>query len=445
MKNEFLKWARVVVVPVLLAVSISSCKDDDEPQTVPQVTTSEITDPTATTATAGGEITDDGGSGISEKGVVYSTTNDVPTITDTKLEATGSSDEFTVPLTGLTPSSTYYVRAYATNKKGTGYGDVVELSTGNAAPTALNVAIGGTVEVNKELTATYTYSDAEGNGESGTTIQWYVADDAAGTNEEAVAGATSLTFTPLDIHEFKYVTVGITAKASSGTTTGTEVKATRSGPIAVRTTVTFTYRGSEVTYGILTSATTGKKWLDRNLGAANTPSSYDDFANYGDLFQWGRPDDGHQVLTWTSTTNRTGTPTTTTLSTTDTPGHSNWILSPDFEPYDWRTPTNFELWQGVNGKNNPCPAGWRIPTMTDWANENISSIQDGYAKLKLTQGGTRSGEFDFFCCAFTGHYWSSEWYTENTIYNKTWSFGIDEAYENSAIRSGGNSCRCIKD
>jgi uncharacterized protein (TIGR02145 family) len=43
------------------------------------------------------------------------------------------------------------------------------------------------------------------------------------------------------------------------------------------------------------------------------------------------------------------------------------LLQKVHHPYDWRVPQNDNLWQGVDGTNNPCPEGWRIPTQTEWA------------------------------------------------------------------------------
>ena len=70
---------------------------------------------------------------------------------------------------------------------------------------------------------------------------------------------------------------------------------------------------------------------------------------YGYLYQWGRATDGHQKRTSGSSS---------TLSTNDTPGHKKFILAPN-SPYDWRSPQNDNLWQGVAGTNNPCPSGYR--------------------------------------------------------------------------------------
>lgn len=105
---------------------------------------------------------------------------------------------------------------------------------------------------------------------------------------------------------------------------------------------------------------TGRVWMDRNLGATQVAVSAIDAAAYGDLYQWGRLKDGHQIRT---------SSTSTVASTGDIPGHSNFITI-STAPIDWRSPQNNSLWQGATGGvNNPCPSGYRIPTNAEWTTE----------------------------------------------------------------------------
>ncbi len=137
-------------------------------------------------------------------------------------------------------------------------------------------------------------------------------------------------------------------------------------------------------------SSTGAEWMDRNLGAAKVPTSSFDPDGFGYLYQWGRGSDGHQVRT---------SATTTTLSSTDTPGHGDFIIITSAGTFDWRNPQNDQLWQGVTGINNPCPAGLRLPTRTEWEAE-IATWDDGNGNngpaaafaspLKLGAGGSRS-------------------------------------------------------
>ena len=98
------------------------------PIELPDVVTNEVTGITTTTATAGGEILSDGGSAITECGVCWSTESE-PTLEGDHATATAITGVFTVSLTELTQNTTYYIRAYATNEAGTGYGDVLTFTT----------------------------------------------------------------------------------------------------------------------------------------------------------------------------------------------------------------------------------------------------------------------------------------------------------------------------
>lgn len=95
---------------------------------LPTVTTTIVTNVTSTTATSGGNVTDDGGATVTARGVCWSTSPD-PTIDDNKTSDGNGTGAFTSQLTNLTHSTTYYIRAYATNSEGTSYGEQKYFST----------------------------------------------------------------------------------------------------------------------------------------------------------------------------------------------------------------------------------------------------------------------------------------------------------------------------
>ena len=188
----------------------------------------------------------------------------------------------------------------------------------------------------------------------------------------------------------------------------------------------------------VTNPTTGKIWMDRNLGATQVATSIADANSYGDLYQWGRRADGHQCRT---------SPTTSTLSSVDQPAHGDFILAPD-EPEDWRNPQNTNLWQGVNGINNPCPSGYRLPTETEcnaerssWSpNSNVGAFA---SPLKLPATGIRfeyNGQISSGGVA--GRYWSS---TVNGTNSRNLFFSSNSSSNNWDSRANGISVRCIKD
>ena len=93
----------------------------------PAVTTGDISDVTANTATCGGNVTDNGGLTVTERGVCWSTSPN-PTLEDAHTVNGNGLGEFVSNLTNLSLGVTYYIRAYATNGAGTGYGEEVSFS-----------------------------------------------------------------------------------------------------------------------------------------------------------------------------------------------------------------------------------------------------------------------------------------------------------------------------
>ncbi|MFH1120215.1 MAG: FISUMP domain-containing protein [Bacteroidota bacterium] len=92
------------------------------------ITTSPISDITSTSAICGGDITDDGGSIITARGICWST-SPMPTLTDDFTVDGSGTGVFTSNIIELEPNTTYYVRAYATNDIGTAYGEILSFNT----------------------------------------------------------------------------------------------------------------------------------------------------------------------------------------------------------------------------------------------------------------------------------------------------------------------------
>ncbi|PZF74926.1 T9SS type A sorting domain-containing protein [Taibaiella soli] len=212
--------------------------------------------------------------------------------------------------------------------------------------------------------------------------------------------------------------------------------------------VTFNYAGSPVTYTTVRAAD-GNVWLQQNLGSANIAISSTDSNAYGDVYQWGRWQDGHEKrLAPTSaapaTNDPSGVPPGTNAFFTGTPAWWTGGALTD----TWTAPNATSV-SATNGCD-PCKAigaGWRLPTQTEWqtiiTNESIISPATAYSSnLKLTTGGNRnsSGNYDFV--GTRGYYWSST----------TSSTGAKSLYYSSAItnasagglRAQGMSIRCLK-
>jgi len=128
MKNIFRILA--VLLLILSVFIIHSCKKDKP--TPPIITTIAVTEISYTTATSGGDLTNEGGAPIISRGVCWNTSA-APTITNSKTTESGGSGSFTSNIAQLTPNTLYYVRAYATNIAGTGYVNQVSFTTSQIA------------------------------------------------------------------------------------------------------------------------------------------------------------------------------------------------------------------------------------------------------------------------------------------------------------------------
>jgi hypothetical protein len=214
--------------------------------------------------------------------------------------------------------------------------------------------------------------------------------------------------------------------------------------------VTFNYRGQSVTYTTVRGAD-GKIWLQQNLGSSQVATSMADADSYGDLFQWGRWDDGHQLR---------NSPTTAVPSTnnpTGLSGISSFILGTG--PSWWSTNASSDLWNGANSAAvtsavgiDPCKAigaGWKLPSQADWVAavnaEGMGSAATAYSsKLKLPAAGYRSqSSGGFTYVGERGYYWSGDIAVSGGkyLYNST-----ALANPNSGgPRAQGQSVRCIKD
>lgn len=208
-------------------------------------------------------------------------------------------------------------------------------------------------------------------------------------------------------------------------------------------------------------SSTGKIWMDRNLGATRSATSVNDYLAYGNLYQWGRSSDGHEKINWTNATS--GTPAngiTTTLSNTNSPSNSLFIVNNTY-PNDWRNPNNDNLWQGVDGINNPCPSGYRLPTETEFNAEinanNITKISilnttnspfrfvfpSMRYGITITILGTQYlGYIDPNNLSHEAFYWTS---TVKGFFSRCCYINDVGAGIISSERTAGYSIRCIKD
>jgi len=592
--------------------------------TLPTLSTTEVSAITSISAQSGGTITADGGAAITARGVVWSTSQNPTVSSSTKTTDGSGTGTFTSSITGLTASTTYYVRAYATNLAGTAYGNQQSFTTSEtstAFETVTNPATGktwmdrnlgasrvatsstdelaygdlyqwgrgtdGHEKRTSETISTLSSSDTPDHGKfitvnSGnydwrspqnnnlwqgvnginnpcpegfrlpTLAEWneevqswsvesslgayasllklpvsgmrqkgngafygvglngyywsitsygglgrflylyidnnyayesasYRADgnsvrcikeqnepnlpsittmslseitsiSAMGGGNISTDGGASVTARGVCWSTSQNPTVSLSTKTTDGSGTGSFISslsglqsgttyyvrayATNSQGTAYGSQVSFTTTSAPAVSTV--TSTTGKVWMDRNLGASRVATSSTDDQAYGDLYQWGRDTDGHEKRT---------SQTTSTLSSSDTPGHGKFITI-NSGNYDWRSPQNNNLWQGVNGINKPCPAGFRIPTAAEWEAERASwssrSSSGAYASpLKLPMAGYRDGSSgSLYDVGSYGYYWSG---TVDGSSAQGLSFYSGYATMFYYYRASGGSVRCLKD
>lgn len=178
---------------------------------------------------------------------------------------------------------------------------------------------------------------------------------------------------------------------------------------------------------------TGKTWLAYNLGASKIPTTINDADGLGSYYQWGRGSDDHEIF------RPLPSATTQTLSTTTSPNNGGAFIlgqnNPEIKAQtdlwgkttqtyaDWLITRNEQLWQGVNGTNNPCPNGYRLPTIEEFQNEvsyfSPSNSTGAFASiLKLTTNGLRSNNSGNIQSATRGNYWTSNTYFRLNVSNQ---------------------------
>lgn len=145
---------------------------------------------TATTISASGEITDNGGFAVTERGICYSASNAEPTTIDEKVIGGKGNGVFNVSITNLTAATTYYVRAYAMNENGTSYGDPVTICTKDGKAT---VSTGEITNITA-LTASgnVTVTDAGGATLQQCGICWSINQNPTIADSSIVAGGKQL-------------------------------------------------------------------------------------------------------------------------------------------------------------------------------------------------------------------------------------------------------------
>ena len=389
---------------------------DPDPENVPPVANAGADQ----TITEGDDLNLDGSASTDEDGTIVK----YEWYLDTAPDAITLGDKIT--LTGLT------VGTYTIVLKVTDYDGATDTSTmivtveeGDNTPPIITLLGDATVNVVKGTT----YTDA------GATA----ADDTDGD-----ITANIVTVDPVDANTNATYTITYNVTDAAGNQ-ATEVTRTVivADPDCPDGSSFITHNGTD--YCTVTSPHTSKVWLDRNLGASQVCTAYNDTDCYGDYYQWGRDADGHEKSN--STTEGAIVADTADLNNAGTEfikSASDWA-SVDQDPATLR----IDNWSATDG-SSVCPADYRVPTKEEFEDETtgvspaVNSREDAYNSfLKLPSAGYRihsSGSLDFQ--GSNGYLWSasvdgsSSWYL---------TFGSGNAVWGNDFRAYGRSVRCLRD
>lgn len=235
----------------LITVILYSCQKEISSEngttttTIPTLTTTAVTSITATTAASGGNISSDGGATVTARGVCWSTAAN-PDITGSHTTNGTGTGTFTSAITGLTASTVYHVRAYATNSEGTAYGNEMSF-TSTTNPTAL-----ATLTTTAITAITTTTASGGGN---------ITADGGATITARGVCWSTSVNPVVTGNHTTDGTGMGTFTSAITGLTASTvyyvRAYATNTAGTAYGNEVTLQTSAGTTIAAITTSAATG--------------------------------------------------------------------------------------------------------------------------------------------------------------------------------------------
>ena len=412
------------------------CLRDVSAIVVPTVTTSSVTGIHQTTATGGGNVTDDGGDPISDQGVCWATTAS-PVVTGSHTSDVGTTSPFSIDMTGLTAGTLYYVRAYATNRIGTAYGNEVTFTTLPVShlPTLTTAVITAITSTTAAGGGNVTDNGGDAISEQGVCWATTTSPVVTGSHTSDVGTTSPFSIDIADLTPGTLYYVRAYATNIVGTAYGNEVSFTTllipgsgcGATIIIDHLITggvAPVNKSGVAYETVTNVPgeLTKCWLARNLGSDIQAMTISESTEPSAGWYWqfnhkqGYKHDG----------------------TTRTPD-TEWTGGPEWS--DWTE------------ANDPCTielgAPWRIPTNTEWTNVNGAGswvTRDGAwsSLLKLHS----AGELQYWDGSLTnrgsvGMYWSSVRRSETNSYLLSATSGGSEVY--FTYPESGHSLRCLRE
>jgi uncharacterized protein (TIGR02145 family) len=435
-----IKIFRFLSISIVLLLMDSSCSKKPE---LPAVLTAGMTEITQTYATSGGTVLDDGGADVMDSGVCWSTTEN-PLISDNKASCCTGTGSFITRLTKLSPGTRYYVRAYATNSSGTGYGNQVTFATGGITlPSVLTTSVSG-IDLTWASSGGYIY-DAGGGQVSEKGVCWSKLNLPTILDNKTIdsylanlPGGFASKLTGLEPGTLYYIRAYATTEA--GTSYGTEISFTTQS-------VNPPTFNPDLTYGTVTDIE-GNIYKTIQIGTQTWMAENLKTTKYND---------GTAIPLVMGDNNWANLSSAAMCWFNDDPGIYKDIYGGYYNSY------------AVKAKKL-CPEGWHLPDKTEWSQMNSHLGNEGSAGGKMKESGTlnwmspnygatnESGftglpggyrRDKFNRRGITANWWSA---TSNQIYSGFYydSYVLDYRYRNISVNimtysTGGLNVRCVKD
>ena len=424
---------KLALLTVAMIVGFASCEDDFGPEhTRPDsggdlatVTTNNVTSITANSAICGGNVTSDGGNTITARGICWSTSQKPTTEDNATYSGTGIGS-FTANITGLEAGTTYYVRAYAVNSKGTAYGTQKAFTT--------TTTDGGSSEELPTVTTNGVTSVTENSAVCGGNVS---SDGGSTVTARGVCWSTSQNPTTNDNTTYNGSDTGSFTSNISGLTAGTTYyvrayavnsQGTAYGMQKTFTTTTTGGGGGGATTGTINGhdwvdlgLPSGLKWATCNIGST-TPEGY------GNYYAWG------ETTTKSSYTKENSV--TFGQQINDFSGNATYDAARANWGSTWRMPTRAEMQELVNN----CTGVW---TSQNGVNGMRVTGPNGNS-IFLPAAGRCDGSSRLYV-GESGYYWSSAPYESDTSSAYRLSFYGGGRNVNWGNRSNGHPVRPVSE
>ena len=420
---------------------------------VPAMTTNYVDNIGGTGATIHCSVVCNNGATVTDYGMCWNTTGN-PTIGDQKQMAVLGTEDYEVTLTGLTPTTTYYVRAYAINSVGTGYGDVVIFVTATNLPTVTTTAV-------TAITASSATSGGNVTSDGGATVTargvcWSTSHNPTTSNSKTANGTGAGNFTSSITGLSESTTYYVRAYATNnvGTAYGAERSFTTPASFVCGTS-TITDRDGN-TYNTVQIGT--QCWMKENLKTtkyADGTSISQGSSNSTEIAYWYYPN--------SSSSNKA----------------TYGLL------YNWKAVMRNSSSSSANpsGVQGICPTGWHVPSDAEWkqmemavgmsqssadntgyrgtiaaklsGNTGWSSSTNANAAGNLSASGRNSTGFSALPAGgysgnstgfgLSAYFWSATEYDSSYAWERFLNYSCAGVGRDRPTKGSGRSVRCLRD